>query len=312
MRGIGGTFIMLFVGLLVLANSLYVMREDKQVIITQFGKPVGAPVVDAGLHFKIPFIQKVNEFEKRWLAWDGDANQMPTLDKRFIWVDTFARWRISDPLLFFQRVRDERGAQTRLDDILDGETRKAVANVNLIEVVRSQNRDFTVSVDTISDEQQKTSAEIKLGREGIVQEILSRASAVTAEFGIELVDIRFKRLNYVEDVQRSVYDRMISEREKIRDKLRSEGQGRSAEIRGTKEKELKRITSEAYRSAQEISGAADSTASKVYADAFGRDPEFYAYLKTLETYDTAISEDETLVLSTDGDFYKFLKGSGGR
>jgi membrane protease subunit HflC len=303
---------MLFVGLLVLANSLYVMREDKQVIITQFGKPVGAPVVDAGLHFKIPFIQKVNEFEKRWLAWDGDANQMPTLDKRFIWVDTFARWRISDPLLFFQRVRDERGAQTRLDDILDGETRKAVANVNLIEVVRSQNRDFTVSVDTISDEQQKTSAEIKLGREGIVQEILSRASAVTAEFGIELVDIRFKRLNYVEDVQRSVYDRMISEREKIRDKLRSEGQGRSAEIRGTKEKELKRITSEAYRSAQEISGAADSTASKVYADAFGRDPEFYAYLKTLETYDTAISEDETLVLSTDGDFYKFLKGSGGR
>jgi membrane protease subunit HflC len=195
---------------------------------------------------------------------------------------------------------------------LDGETRKAVANVNLIEVVRSQNRDFTVSVDTISDEQQKTSAEIKLGREGIVQEILSRASAVTAEFGIELVDIRFKRLNYVEDVQRSVYDRMISEREKIRDKLRSEGQGRSAEIRGTKEKELKRITSEAYRSAQEISGAADSTASKVYADAFGRDPEFYAYLKTLETYDTAISEDETLVLSTDGDFYKFLKGSGGR
>jgi membrane protease subunit HflC len=312
MRGIGGTFVMLFVGLLVLANSLYVMREDKQVIITQFGKPVGAPVVDAGLHFKIPFIQKVNEFEKRWLAWDGDANQMPTLDKRFIWVDTFARWRISDPLLFFQRVRDERGAQTRLDDILDGETRKAVANVNLIEVVRSQNRDFTVSVDTIADEQQKTSAEITLGREGIVQEILSRASAVTAEFGIELVDVRFKRLNYVEDVQRSVYDRMISEREKIRDKLRSEGQGRSAEIRGTKEKELKRITSEAYRSAQEISGAADSTASKVYADAFGRDPEFYAYLKTLETYDTAISEDETLVLSTDGDFYKFLKGSGGR
>lgn len=312
MRGFGGTLILLFVVVLVLANSLYVIREDKQVIITQFGKPVGDPVVAAGLHFKIPFIQKVNEFEKRWLAWDGDANQMPTLDKRFIWVDTFARWRISDPLLFFQRVRDERGAQTRLDDILDGETRKAVANVNLIEVVRSQNREFTVSVDTIADEEQKMSAQISLGREGIVQEILSRASAKTAEFGIELVDVRFKRLNYVEDVQRSVYDRMISEREKIRDKLRSEGQGRSAEIRGTKEKELKRITSEAYRTAQEISGAADSTASKVYADAFGRDPEFYGFLKTLESYDDAISEDETLVLSTDGDFYKFLKGSGRR
>lgn len=310
MRGIGGSLVVLFVIVLILGNSLYVIREDKQVIITQFGKPVGDPVVAAGLHFKIPFIQKVNEFEKRWLAWDGDANQMPTLDKRFIWVDTFARWRISDPLLFFQRVRDERGAQTRLDDILDGETRKAVANVNLIEVVRSQNREFTVSVDTIADEEQKMSAQIELGREGIVQEILSRSSQKTAEFGIELVDVRFKRLNYVEDVQRSVYDRMISEREKIRDKLRSEGQGRSAEIRGTKEKELKRITSEAYRTAQEISGAADSTAAKVYADAFGRDPEFYGFLRTLESYGESISEDETLVLSTDGDFYKFLKGAG--
>jgi len=309
MRGSGGLLVLGIFVVIMLANSVYVMREDKQVIITQFGKPVGDPVVAAGLHFKIPFIQKVNEFEKRWLAWDGDSNQMPTLDKRFIWVDTFARWRIADPLLFFQRVHDERGAQTRLDDILDGETRKAVANVNLIEVVRSQNREFTVSVEMVTDEEQELSARIQLGREGIVREILNRASQVTSEFGIELVDVRFKRMNYVEDVQRSVYDRMISEREKIRDKLRSEGHGRSAEIRGSKEKELKRITSEAYRTAQEIRGAADSTAAKVYAESFGRDAEFYAFMKTLESYSAAIDEDETLVLSTDGDFYKYLKGT---
>jgi membrane protease subunit HflC len=289
-------------------NSLYVVQEGEQVIITQFGRPIGSPITASGLHLKIPFIQKVNRFEKRWLAWDGDANQMPTLDKRFIWVDTFARWRISDPLLFFQRVRDERGAQTRLDDILDGETRKAVANANLIEVVRSTNRDFVVSVDLIAGEELEKREQIETGRESIVNEILVRAREKTLEFGIELVDVRFKRINYVQDVRQSVFNRMISERQKIRDKLRSEGQGRSAEIRGSKEKELKRIESGAYRTAQEIRGAADSTATKVYADAFGRDPEFYSFLRTLESYRLTIGEDETLVMSTDGEFYKFLKG----
>lgn len=295
---------------LLLSQLLYVIREDKQVIVTQFGRPVGDPVTTAGLHAKIPFIQKVNEFEKRWLAWDGDVNQMPTLDKRFIWVDTFARWRISDPLLFFQRVRDERGAQTRLDDILDGETRKAVANVKLIEVVRSTERKFAVSADLIAGGEVQEQEAITKGREAIVGEILKNASAKTSEFGIELVDVRFKRLNYVEEVQRSVYERMISERQKIRDRLRSEGHGRSAEIRGSKEKALKRITSEAYRTAQRINGAADSTAAKVYADAYGRDVEFYSFLKTLESYRQTTSGDETLVLSTDGEFYRYLKGGG--
>jgi membrane protease subunit HflC len=308
----GRPLALLAVALIVLivgGQSIYVIREDKQVIITMFGKPVGEPVTSAGLHFKIPFVHKVNEFEKRWLAWDGDANQMPTLDKRFIWVDGFARWRISDPLLFFQRVHDERGAQTRLDDILDGETRKAVANVKLIEIVRTTDRDFAVSVDLIAGEEAEEREAVTKGREAIVMEVLQRSREKTVEFGIELVDIRLKRINYVDEVQASVFDRMISERQKIRDKLRSEGQGRSAEIRGQKERELKRITSEAYRAAQAIRGAADSTATKVYADAFGRDAEFYSLLRTLESYKATMQADETLVLSTQGEFYKYLKGS---
>jgi len=296
--------------LIAVMNVLYTVPEGQQVIITQFGKPIGEPITTAGLHAKVPLIQKVNRFERRWLAWDGDANQMPTLDKRFIWVDTFARWRIADPLLFFQRVRDERGAQTRLDDILDGETRKAIANANLIEVVRSSNRTFALVAGTIAGEEAEQQMTISVGRARIVAEILTKASGKTAEFGIELVDVRFKRMNYVEEVRRSVYDRMISERQKIRDKLRSEGQGRSAEIRGSKEKELKRIQSEAYRIAQEIIGASDSTATRIYADSFGRDAEFYSFLRTLEAYGTAIGSDETLVVSTDGEFYRFLKGSG--
>jgi membrane protease subunit HflC len=308
-RSLGGIVVVLFILVVVVGNSLYFVTEGQQVIITAFGKPIGEPVTDSGLHFKLPLIHKVNTFERRWLAWDGDANQMPTLDKRFIWVDTFARWRISDPLLFFQRVRDERGAQTRLDDILDGETRKAVANVNLIEVVRSTDREYVLSVALIAGEELEAQQTIEIGREAIVTEILERAREKTLGFGIELVDVRFKRINYVQEVQRSVFDRMISERQKIRDKLRSEGQGRSAEIRGSKEKELKRITSGAYRTAQEVRGAADSTATKVYADAFGRDPDFYSFLRTLESYRKTISEDETLLLSTDGEFYKYLKGS---
>lgn len=301
--------VILVVLFIAVSTTVYLVPEGEQVIVTQFGRPVGDPISESGMHFKTPLVQKVNRFERRWLAWDGDANQMPTLDKRFIWVDTFARWRIADPLLFFQRVRDERGAQTRLDDILDGETRKAIANVNLIEVVRSEDREFAVAVDTIGDTSQDTDFSIELGREAIVQGILERAREKTKEFGIELVDVRFKRLNYVDEVQRSVFDRMISERQKIRDKLRSEGQGRSAEIRGSKERELKRIRSEAYKSAQEIRGAADSTATKVYADAYNRDPEFYSFLHTLESYRNTIGAGETLVLSTDGEFYKFLKGT---
>jgi membrane protease subunit HflC len=290
-------------------STLYVVSETEQVIITQFGRPVGEPVVVAGLHFKIPFVQTANRFDRRWLAWDGDANQMPTRDKKFIWVDTYARWRIKDPLLFFQRVRDERGAQTRLDDILDGETRKAIANVDLIEVVRSENREFTVTAEVAAGEEAAKSAQISVGREAITNEVLRRSSIKTGAFGIELVDVRLKRINYVENVRRSVYERMISERQKIRDKLRSEGQGRSAEILGVKEKELKRIASGAYRQAQGIRGIADSTAARVYASAYGEEPEFYNLLRTLELYRSTMGEEDVLVLSTDGDFYRFLRGS---
>jgi membrane protease subunit HflC len=293
--------------LIVVRSVLFVVPEGEQVIITRLGKPVREPIPEAGLHVKWPLVEKVNRFERRWLAWDGDANQMPTLDKRFIWVNTFARWRIADPLLFFQRVRDERGAQTRLDDILDGETRKAIANMKLIEAVRTRNREFAVLAGSIVGAEVDPPEPISVGREVIVREILERASAETAELGIELVDVRFKRLNYVEEVRRSVYDRMISERQKIRDKFRSEGQGRSAEIRGTKDKELKRIRSEAYRSAQEIRGAADATATRIYADSFGRDPEFYSFVRTLEAYRDAVGEEETLVMSTDSEFYQFLR-----
>jgi membrane protease subunit HflC len=313
-RRIVSLLVLAAVVLILVGNAFYTVSEAEQVIITQFGKPQGDPITQAGLHLKIPFIQKVNRFEKRWLAWDGDANQMPTRDKKFIWVDTYARWRISDPLLYFQRVRDERGAQTRLDDILDGETRKAIANVDLIEVVRTQDREFELSVEAIVSESDSavTARPIEIGREKITREILERASEKIATFGIELVDVRFKRINYADEVRRTVYDRMISERQKIRDKLRSEGQGRSAEIRGGKERELKRIRSGAYRTAQEIRGEADSTAAAIYAQAYNRDPEFYAFQRTLETYLETLGEEETLVLSTDGEFFRYLKAGVGR
>jgi membrane protease subunit HflC len=313
-RRIVSLLVLAAVVLILVGNAFYTVSEAEQVIITQFGKPQGDPITQAGLHLKIPFIQKVNRFEKRWLAWDGDANQMPTRDKKFIWVDTYARWRISDPLLYFQRVRDERGAQTRLDDILDGETRKAIANVELIEVVRTQDREFELSVEAIVSESDSavTKRPIEIGREKITREILARASEKIDTFGIELVDVRFKRINYADEVRRTVYDRMISERQKIRDKLRSEGQGRSAEIRGGKERELKRIRSGAYRTAQEIRGAADSTAAAVYAAAYNRDPEFYAFQRTLETYLDTLRKEDILVLSTDGEFYRYLKEGVGK
>jgi len=301
--------LLVVVTLVVVAGTLYTIPEGEQVIITQFGRPVGGVVTDPGLHVKLPLIPNVYRFDKRWLEFDGDPNEIPTKDKKYIWVDTYARWRISDALRFYQAVRDERGGQSRLDDIVDGETRNAIASFDLIEIVRSSDREFRLTEELEGIMTAEAVAEIKTGRGAISQVILEKASAITPEFGVDLVDVRFKRINYVEEVRRSVYERMISERQKIRDKLRSEGQGRSAEIRGSKDKELKRITSEAYRSAQEIRGAADATATKVYADAFGRDVEFYSYLQTLETYRDTIGEKETLVISTDGEFYRFLKGS---
>jgi membrane protease subunit HflC len=292
---------------LVLGGAFYTIQETEQIVMTQFGKPIGEPFASPGLHVKVPFIQKVNRFERRWLEWDGDANQVPTKDKKFIWVDAYARWRIADPLLFFQSVRDERGAQTRLDDILDGATRKSIANWDLIEVVRSRSRALEDDPGITEVEDESWVNTIEHGRHAITRDILGQASVTARNFGIELVDVRIKRINYVQDVLVKVYERMISERKRIAEKSRSEGQGRAAEIRGGKERELKRITSEAYKTAQEIRGRADAEATRIYAEAYGRAPEFYAFLETLKSYETSIDEKTWLVLSTDGDFYRYLK-----
>jgi len=301
--------IVLFAGLLVLLSSaLYVVNETEQVVITQFGEPVGSPVIAPGLHFKIPFVQKANYFDKRFLEWDGDANQVPTKDKRFLWVDSYARWRISDPLKYFQRLRDERGAQSRLDDILDGETRSAVARHDLVEVVRSTNRkpeDVLVG----SEEETAILEEIAKGRTGITQEVLDRASSRTPDLGVELIDFRFKRINYVEEVQKDVFARMIAERRRIAERYRSEGEGEAARIRGERERDLKKIQSEAYRTAQEISGKADAEATEVYADAYGRDAGFYAFTKSLETYEQTADPGTLVILTTDSELLRYLKNS---
>lgn len=299
-----------FVVLIVLIDALYVVSETNQVIVTQFGEPIGGAITSPGLHIKVPFIQKANFFEKRWLEWDGDINQIPTKDKKYIWVDTYARWRISDPLLFFQRLRDERGAQSRIDDIIDGETRNAVANFDLIEIVRSSNREFEVT-EELADILDLSSAvpKIETGREKIANTILEKASEITPEFGVELKDVRIKRVNYVEEVQRKVFDRMIAERQRIASKYRSEGDGRSAEIRGEKELELKKIQSEAYKKAQEIKGKADGEATRIYALAYNLDPEFYQFMKTLDTYRSSLDNETWLLLSTESEFLKYLRSS---
>ena len=298
-----------FLLLIVLLNAFFIVSETNQVIITQFGEPIGGAITTPGLHIKAPFIQKANYFEKRWLEWNGDANEIPTKDKKYIWVDTYARWRISDPLVFFQRVRDERGAQSRIDDIIDGETRNAVANYDLIEIVRSTNREFEITEETEILELTSAIYKIETGREQIAQIILEKSSKTTPEIGVELKDVKIKRINYVDEVQRKQFDRMISERQRIASKYRSEGDGRSAEIRGQKEKELLRIQSEAYRTAQEIKGGADAEATAIYADAYNRDPEFYQFMKTLEVYRTIMDKETWLLLSTDSEFLKYLKST---
>jgi membrane protease subunit HflC len=295
-------------------SSAYVVQETQQVIVTQFGKPVGKPILEPGIHFKIPFIQHANFFDKRFLEWDGAPNQIPTKDKRFIWVDTYARWRITDPLLFFQRVRDERGAQSRLDDILDGETRNAIANNYLVEVVRSTNREPASSEEFTAGEISERLSKIKSGRETITRTIIEAAAPRTVELGIELLDLRLKRINYVDEVQQKIFERMITERKRIADKFRSEGQGEASKILGDKERELKRIQSEAYRTAQEIIGKADAEATTIYARAYNQSQdsrEFYRFLKTMETYMTTMSEKDWMILSTKGDFFRYLQSQSG-
>jgi modulator of FtsH protease HflC len=292
--------------LLVLNSALYTVGEAEQVIITQFGEPVGSPVNTPGLHAKLPLVQKANYFDKRFLEWDGDPNQVPTKDKRFIWVDTYARWRITDPLKFFQRLRDERGAQSRLDDIIDGETRSAVARHDLVEVVRSSNRNPEAS-EAGAEEETTVLEQIHTGRRAITAEILKRASQRAADLGIELLDFRLKRINYVEQVQKDVFARMIAERNRIAQRYRSEGEGEAARIRGERQRDLQRIQSEAYRTAQQMSGKADAEAADIYAEAYNRDSGFYTFMKSMETYEQTADPKSFFILTTDSDFLKLLK-----
>jgi len=289
-----------------LGGAFYIVSETEQVVLTQFGRPIGQPVTTPGLKVKIPFLQEANYFDKRFLEWDGQPNEVPTADKRFIFVDTYARWRITDPLLFFQRLKDEFGAQSRLDDILDGETRNVIAKHQLIEVVRSTNRPFAISPDDTGDE---TNKKINFGRAKLEKEVMDHAAERVKDLGIEILDFRFKRTNYAEVDRPKVYERMISERKRIAERFRSEGAGEAARINGDRDRELKTITSEAYRKAQEIEGKADAEAADIYAAAYNKDPDFYRFLKTMEVYEDTIDSDTTLLLGTSGDFLRYLEKS---
>ena len=287
-------------------NAAYTVNETEQVIITQFGRIVGTPKTDPGLKFKVPFIQRANYFAKNLLDWDGDPGQIPTLDKTFIWVDTFARWKITDPIKFFQTVNNQFNAVGKLNDIIDPAVRNFITSHSLIEAVRKSSRLLDTSDVEIEDRIRTTSA-VTVGREKITQGILKQAQPKLAQFGIELVDVKIKRINYVEQVRKSVYGRMIAERKQIAEKYRSEGKGEAQKILGERERDLQEITSEAYRKAQEIKGKADAEATIIYAEAYGVDPEFYSFVQTLEIYDQSLGERNTLILSTESEFLKYLK-----
>lgn len=297
--------VVVIVGLIIIGGSLYTVDQTQQVVITQFGEPIGDPGTEPGLHLKIPFIQKVNYFEKRILAWDGLPTQVPTKDKRYIWVDTTARWKIVDPLKFLQSVGREMVALGRLDDIIDSATRNQITGHLLYELVRDSGREFVQT--EVSLEIEEELGVVQYGREEISRGILAEAALLVPQFGIELVDVRIKRLNYVERVREGVYARMIAERERVAELYRSEGEGVRAEIEGRRAKELQRITSEAYRTAQEIKGEADAEATKIYADAYSKGPEFYSFLRTLEIYEKTMDENTQLIMTTDNDFYGYLK-----
>lgn len=298
-------------GLIVLSQGAYVVQEKEQVVVTQFGRPVGEAVTTPGLHFKVPFMQQANFFEKRYMEWDGDPNQVPTKDKKFIFVDTYARWQITDPLQFFKRLTNERGAQSRLDDILDGETRNFIANNNIEEAVRTSNRTpFMMASDSAKGVESDSLMKISVGREKIQQMILESANKQTGDLGIEILDFRFKRINYVKEVRDQVYERMKSERFRIADKFRSEGQGEASRINGEKERELKKIQSEAFRTAEEIKGKADAEAAAIYANAYNKSAqsrELYAFLKSMETLEKTFSNQTSVILSTESELYKYLK-----
>ncbi len=297
---------------IVVISSAYIVNPAEQVIITQFGKPVGKAIASSGLHFKIPIIQEAHFFDKRAMEWYGYPTQVSTKDKRFVWIDAYAIWKITNPLLFFKRVKNERGAQSRLDDILDGQTRNAVADHELVELIRSTNRSIKNS-EAFENSPIETLPNIKFGRKQITNSIVLIANKRTKRLGITVLDLQFKRINYVESVRKTIFQRMITRREQIADKFKSEGAGEAAKILGSKDRELKQINSEAYKTAQEIKGVADAKATLIYAKAYNKNAEsrkFYKFLKTMQTYKKSISKNDWLMLSTDSDIYKLLSKEG--
>jgi membrane protease subunit HflC len=293
-----------------LLGSFYTLEEGQQAVIVQFGRPVGEPVTEAGLHGKLPFIQEVRRFEKRILVWDGDPNQIPTKGREFILVDTTARWRIADAKKFLESVATEAGATSRLNDIIDSVVRDQVSGSELVELVRSASwvvPDDELLAEVPAEAQAELKKEVVRGREDLTRTILEKAQKVVPQYGIELVDVRIKRLDYVESVREKVYARMISERKRIAARFRSEGEGQSAEILGTMEKELRQIRSTAYRRVQEVRGKADAEATQVYGAAYGANPEFYAFSRTLEAYKEGQNKNSTVILTTDSDYYRYLK-----
>lgn len=289
-------------------GSMFILDETEQAIVTQFGKPVGGSRTKPGVNFKVPLIQKVQRFDKRYLKWNGDPNQVPTQDKKFIFVDTYSRWQITDPLQFYMRLRDERSGQSRLDDILDGETRNAVASYELLDIIRSSNRtpelsdEYLVEIETLDS--------IRVGRERIEKMILEKANERTSDLGIIILDFRFKRINYVEEVRNNVYDRMISERNRIADRFRSEGQGEARKIQGNKERDLAQIQSEAIKEAEQIRGRADARATAIYAAAYNRTSasrELYSFLRAMETLEKSFDDKTSLIITTDSELYRYLK-----
>ena len=302
----GISLILVVLLLLLFGGAFFIVNESEQVVITQFGEPVGDPITEPGLNFKIPLIQKANYFDRRFLAWDGEPKQVSTRDKRFININTYARWRISDPLKYAQRLFDETKAQNRLGAILEGATQNEIANHDLIELVRSTNREY---ISSGNDNDQNKKAVIERGRDALRAAILELAKERTRDLGIEVLDFQFKRINYVPEVRNKVYERMISERKRIAEEFRSQGAGESARISGQKDRDLKEITSDAYRRSQEIKGRADAEAANIYARAYNKDANFYKFMKTMDIFKDALDKETTLVLTTDGEFLRFLNGA---
>lgn len=305
-----GVVILLLI--VVIRESIFTLDEAEQAVIVQLGAPVGEPITTPGLHFKKPFIQEVRRFDKRLLSWDGDPNQIPTRGEQFISVDTTARWRIADPLTFMQRVQNERGATLRLNDILDSIVRDHISASDLVDIVRS--KDWAVSQEDLQraqvvgeGDEEILLQKVKTGREELVRSILEQARKQMPELGIELVDIRLKRVDYVEAVQQRVFERMIAERQRIAEQFRAEGQGRAAEIDGNTQRSLAEIQSEARRKAEVIRGRADAEAARIYSEAFGRDPEFFAFLRSLESYGRSLGPQSTLMLGADSEYFRYLR-----